>query len=236
MVCAPANQFCCGCTLNFGVGFTLLVHLVINVAILGFAVGSIFFPDRSMMADGRLDLEVFWAAFAVAGLPFIFSGVIGLLRKDEVPMRGYFFYLMLSMLVDIYFSTRAIFAASCQSLPAELKMGGAFFCGVIELIDIFVIIVFVAFQAYVVYIVWSKCEDLHAGDYPKLVDLETTGHQDYEKTLQQASHYLLRSHYDEGYGAAYGSAAATGFGSNAKIFGFRHEMQYPPPPKTYNIA
>eukprot|EP00440_Ansanella_granifera_P070715 gb/GFBE01076740.1/.p1 GENE.gb/GFBE01076740.1/~~gb/GFBE01076740.1/.p1 ORF type:complete len:234 (+),score=61.23 gb/GFBE01076740.1/:1-702(+) len=229
MVCTPASQFCCGCSLKSGAMLVLVINLFVNLFLLIRAALSIFRPDSPLAVVGDLPMQVFSAAFCLAGLPFIAFGCIGMARKDEVSLRAYYFYLLLAMVVAGYFIVEAAAATTCGSLPRDMKAGGAFFCGMIQVVSIFMCTVLLGNMIYGLYIVWSLCQDVGLNVSTKFSDLEESYGSVMAKRLHEESHYLLRSHLDEGREADTFNASMGGYGKGDKIFGHKHELQYPPP-------
>merc|ERR1719408_1081449 len=104
---------------------------------------AVLYPEMAMATLGDLSLEVFTAAFALAGLPFIAFGVLGVWQRDEVPLRSYYFYLILAAIVATVFLIDASMVVNCQSIPREFRAGGAFFCGIVEVVDVTLVAVLV---------------------------------------------------------------------------------------------
>eukprot|EP00933_Yihiella_yeosuensis_P054291 TRINITY_DN5268_c5_g1_i1.p1 TRINITY_DN5268_c5_g1~~TRINITY_DN5268_c5_g1_i1.p1 ORF type:complete len:237 (-),score=40.42 TRINITY_DN5268_c5_g1_i1:265-975(-) len=234
MVCSPATQFCCGCRIIPSTWFILGVHFLINSFIIVATMSAIFFPEHAIADLHHLGLEVFLAAYSLAGLPFILFGVLGLSRKDEVCLRGYAFYLLLSVIMAIFFIVQDAMTVSCSRMPASVKEAGAFMCGLIDITSTSTGALLSGILLYILYAVWSACEDLRTAGFPKFADLEDGFYAHQAKTLHEASHYMIRSDFDKDYGSVIGHSQS-GWGGNQRIFGNTHELQYPPPRKTFQV-
>lgn len=232
----PASQFCCGCSVLNGSILVLSVNVLVSGVLFTRAAMDIFQPSASSATMGDMPLEVFTVAFCLAGVPFIILGGLGLARKDEVTLRAYYFYLVLSVIVGGLFLMKASIESSCSSLPAELRGGGAFFCGIVEVVDVVLAVLLCCNMLYGVYIVWSLCQDFGLAGSTRFSDLEASYGAVQVKKMQEATHGLLRSLEDEGERALIGNAAGDdqramfGGQGSVKLFGYKHEVQFPPPP------
>ncbi|CAE7539387.1 unnamed protein product [Symbiodinium sp. CCMP2456] len=123
-------------------------------------------------------------------------------------------------------------------LPETAKGGNAYICGVIEVVDIIFVAILFLLLVYALYIVWSQVQDFTLGGSTKFSDLEESYGSMEAKKLLEASHNILSSHSDEGLGAVFSDlqgggggrgTTSSGFGDGTKIFGYKHELQFPPP-------
>merc|ERR1719350_731641 len=96
----PAVQFCCGCSLTFGVVFILTLNLIQNLFYIVTAVSNIILKIPIFRSDQSLTSQTFTAAFCLLGLPFILAGFWGALGKFENHLRLYLGYMVVSFLVD----------------------------------------------------------------------------------------------------------------------------------------
>ena len=239
--CIPANQFCCGCSLRFGTGLVILVNLALVVALLGRTVATLWYPEE-FPGSSSLPMQIFFAAFGLASLPFLCLGIHGLTRRDEVTLGAYSVYLLLAVGLGSYFLVELGLAMTCSSLPTDAAVG-AYICGIIEIIDIVLVSVVILLLLYFMWVVWSQCQDFALGGHAKLSDLEDTYGSLQSKRLLEASHNILQSFEDEGLGATFssfsggglngadgaGGGPVSGFGQSTKLFGFTHEVRFPPP-------
>jgi len=227
--CTPADQCCCGFSLRSGAVCILLVNAVIEAVFFVVAFMSVFYPENALASMTSASMEVFTVAFCVAGLPFLVSGAVGIYIKDEIPLRIYYFYLVLAVAIAAGFVIDVAFTSTCSSLPADLGDNSAFFCGALQVICTVLVVTTLANLVYILYIVWSLCQDFTLVGAGRLHDLEASYGSIQAKKLHEVSHYLIKSHDDEGEGATFsGSGSTGGFGQGQKLFGYKHELQFPP--------
>jgi len=230
--CTPANQFCCGCSLSFGTAFVILANIFLVGLTTVRAVGALFYPEAATVTS--LPLQIFFAAFALASLPFLCFGIHGVARKDEVTLRAYAFYLVLAVGLCIYSAVQLGISLSCSALPDGGAGGGAYVCGMIEIIDVVFVSLLVFLLLYGLYVVWSQVQDLSLGGSTKFSDLEESYGSMEAKKLLEASHNILSSMEDEGLGSMFSDSQGdkvpvSGFGDSSKLFGYSHEVRFPPP-------
>ncbi|CAJ1359053.1 unnamed protein product [Effrenium voratum] len=231
MVCAPANQFCCGCSLRWGTGLVIFVNFLLVLLFLFRAVAALFYPEE-FPGFGNMPVQVFFAAFGVASLPFLCLGIHGVVRRDEVTLSAYCVYLLLAVGVCGYCLVQLGLSLTCSSLPGDEKAVGAYLCGVIEIVDIAFVSVLLLSLLYTLYVVWSQCQDFALGGHRTFSDLEECYGSLESKRLMESSHNILQSFEDEGLGAMFGSGPSgpvSGFGKSSKLFGYKHELRFPPP-------
>lgn len=235
--CLPANQFCCGCSLRLGTSLVILANVILVALTAVRAVGALFYPEEAA-AVASLPMQIFFTAFALASLPFICFGIHGVVRKDEITLRAYNFYLVLAAGLCVYSVVELGLSLTCSRLPETAKGGNAYICGVIEVVDIIFVAILVLLLVYALYIVWSQVQDFTLGGSTKFSDLEESYGSMEAKKLLEASHNILSSHSDEGLGAVFSDlqgggggrgTTSSGFGDGTKIFGYKHELQFPPP-------
>jgi len=234
-MCLPASNFCCGCSVPYGVKSILAIHFLLNAALIAYVFIFFFASEGShgLVSSGSMILQLLLAGYALAGLPFIVSGAVGVAKKSEQYIRVYMLFLLATIAIGLAIvAWQFIFTGPCNSMGlAAAGHGQAFACGMARLGDIVVVLSLVGIQMYVLFIVWSYCEDLKASSEGGLSALSLD-----EETL--ASKRFVEDPYDaiQKFGAhmpdEYGSvmaAAKTGLGNSSRIFdGGFHEMNYPP--------
>jgi len=233
--CRPAGQFCCGCSMNFGIKFLLLMHLAINIAGILEAVNLTFFSAAGGLGGEPLGVEALLAGFALAGVPLIVAALWGVVAKCEAVIRLYLFYLFFTFAFDSYFIVKVfLLSGPCDGMPHALEAAGkAFACGVARIANGTAVGLAWAIQLYIIYIVWSYVEDMASGGGPDLSDLVVDEDAFMLKRRLEdpfSSIAGLGEHVPAEYGSVYDAAVDGGMGSSARIFnGHRHEMMYPPP-------
>eukprot|EP00397_Hematodinium_sp_SG-2012_P049571 GEMP01057221.1.p1 GENE.GEMP01057221.1~~GEMP01057221.1.p1 ORF type:complete len:238 (+),score=33.81 GEMP01057221.1:178-891(+) len=228
----PLNQFCCGCSLPFGVRAILTLHLVQSVFYITTTVSNIVLQVPTFGYDAPLATQTFNAAFALIGLPFIVIAFWGVTYKGETYIRLYMYYLLVSFTLDLgYILYYIIVVDSCSMLPSALKHhGGAFACGVARIFGLSSVLVVFAVQIYFIFTVWSFAEDLKCGGsgqgFPDLLLMK--GRKGESDPITDGLFGTGRK-ADGPYALSYGSLATPGIGGSTRLFGgTRHETEYPP--------
>lgn len=240
MVCLPATQFGCGCSVTWGVKFVMLLHLAMNAAILGSSISFLIFGMKSM-ALANYGLSSILLAYALAGVPIIVVGFNGVLYRNESQVRMYLYYMWITIVVMVAFIIKeCILSGPCQSLAGTgvfSANGEAWACGMARYVNIAIIVVSIALLGYFQHVVYSHCEDLATmGGGPELGDLVLN--KDFYKKNSQA-HSLYSSiegmaeagSTDGVVGPSWfgGMPGPTGLAGGQTIFGgTNHEMSYPP--------
>merc|ERR1719230_2276963 len=118
----PLNQFCCGCSLTFGVKLILACNLVQNVFYIATATSNIIFRVPTFGFGVNLATQTFNAAFCLLGLPFIFCAIWGVTHRLESHVRLYLFYQCISFALDMaYVVVFLVLQDACTALPTVLK-------------------------------------------------------------------------------------------------------------------
>jgi len=235
MVCRPASQFCCGCSVKFGVILILLLHLI--ECLWTTIVTAVFIMGRSvaMMAYATfsdIGVQTAFACFSLAGLPIIISALWGVYHGVETCVRLYLYYLVAAFLLDALFLTHHFFFHDdCDKLTHNIMdEGRAWACGWFRIFDLIYIGMMLAIPAYFIFIVLSYCQDMaEGGAGPDLSDLSLN----VKRKRQSASNTdATVNGLSKWYSSGYGAADSIGhLGGNHKILnGTYHDMEFPPQP------
>mmetsp|Transcript_60861 Transcript_60861/g.157918 ORF Transcript_60861/g.157918 Transcript_60861/m.157918 type:complete len:237 (+) Transcript_60861:157-867(+) len=229
----PMNQFCCGCSLSFGVMLILVFNLIINLFYVYTAFSNIILRIPTFGFNASPSTQTFNAALCLLGFPFIFSGIWGVIYRSENFLKLYFYYLLFAFALDISFLV-SFYALNdvCSMMPSFLtRHGAAFACGFMRISSTLFVIQVVIVELYCIFTVWSLCEDWATGcsgqGFPEL--LRDRGEPAMGKRRLAGGAY----HRDElvgpssvGYGSFQGAPALN---SSEKIFrGKYHETSFPP--------
>lgn len=242
MVCLPATQFCCGCTVTFGVKSILLLNLAMNVSVVALTIGYLVFGIKGM-ALGFYWVEALMLGVALAGLPIILSAFHGVLYRNEAQIRVYLYYMWFLIAVAVGFILKMfVFSGSCNSIGQVMNYGegSAWACGMTRWIRIGTTAVSLSILCYFQHVVYSYCEDLNqCGGGPDLADL-MLNKDAYSKRWQPDCTYSSiegmadladRGELWEtaiGIGSPYDKAVSSGMGGGTKLFGGRyHDLSYP---------
>lgn len=235
----PATQFCCGCSLEFGVNLILVAHLVQSVVTIAMVSASIIFDMPGMLFTFSLWKQCALAAVSLGGLPLILAALWAMRRRYEVPIRLYWWYMAFWFLIDtIYVFREFIWSGPCENVSALFdKNSQSFACGVNRMLNPSIVIMATLIQGYLLFIVFSHCEDLReSGGGPDLADLaEYSKQRQSKKYTSETDTYGILGQYihdhvpQEGDRSIYNSAGDAGYGTGRTIFGRQHEMAFPPP-------
>jgi len=118
--CHPAAQFCCGCSLSFGVKTILVLHMIQNLFYMFVPVATIVLKYTHTAAS--LTQQTVVAGFGLAGVPIIIAAFWGLRNRVEVPIRLYGFYMVLCLILDLIFILDEFYLSSpCALRPMMAK-------------------------------------------------------------------------------------------------------------------
>lgn len=234
--CRPLNQFCCGCSLESGVKFILILHFLQSLFYIVVTTSNIILKVPSYGYDVDMTTQTFNAAFALAGLPFIFIAWYGLSAKIETYVRLFLYYLLVQFALDMtYMLYYLLIVDGCSMLPSALKQhGSAFACGVSRIIMLNSVILVFAVDMYFMFAVWSYSEDLKVGakgqGLPELLLSKNPKQDQYGvvEGLLGVGEPIARA-FNKSYGAL--STQGNAVGGSSRIFGgTRHETDFPPRP------
>jgi len=177
MVCRPASQFCCGCSVSFGVKGIIFLHLLFNLFFVVLAWIHIAMRNDMLVLGlfKQMGNEVLMAGFCLAGLPLCCLGLWGALQRRETLVQLYRHYLGFCIAIDVgFFLLDYIFTNPCEHMPAVMQGGvntSAFACGVMRVAYAAETLLLIGIQMYFYHVVWSYCEDLAEGGGADLGDI-----------------------------------------------------------------
>lgn len=173
-VCRPATQFCCGCSLAFGIWLLLILNFGFNLFTVIKTAGMLCYPEYwGQMPLGGIGLQVALAGFCLAGLPIMIIAGVGMLKKNGVLIRLYLFYALACFALDmVYVVKEFVWGAPCEDMPSVLADAGkAWSCGVLRGANATIVILLTCVQAYMLFVVYSYGEDLAETGGADLADL-----------------------------------------------------------------
>mmetsp|Transcript_112672 Transcript_112672/g.218320 ORF Transcript_112672/g.218320 Transcript_112672/m.218320 type:complete len:241 (+) Transcript_112672:133-855(+) len=227
-ICRPASSFCCGCSLRFGVEAIMVVHLLQNLFLWFVPVVSLFFHVKAVTAlaseAGGLANQATVAGFGLAGIPVILIGLWGVRTKNEVPVRLYGYYFVLSFAVDlIVFIGDLSLYSPCGNSPTMAKAGSSFACGASRIANATSTGLLLGISLYCTFIVFSYAEELSLGGGNDLSDLAAAGMHK-KQSLVGANVMITTVDNAEMYGTM-----TKGISGGMPIFGAGyHETNFPP--------
>lgn len=232
------NQFCCGCSLQFGAMLILILNLVQNLFQIATVTSNVILKMPTFGYNTGLTTQTFNAAFCLLGLPFIAGAIWGVIHRLEANVRLYLYYMILTFTLDLGFIISFfVYQDFCETLPAVLKNHGqAFACGFMRIASFLFVIVSMSIELYFVFVMWSLCEDIKCGGsglpqlYAKGSDLRNRKRYN----APDLNHGLVggTTGHGETFPVAYGSFQSPGMGGSVPVFGpGYHETNYPPAQK-----
>jgi len=230
MAIKALNQFCCGCSLPFGIQFILLIHLLQNMFYIVTVSSNIIFKAATFGYNTSMETQTFNAAFCLVGLCFVASGYLGVWYKLEPHLRLFLYYSMFNFAIDLgylimYFTQED----TCALLPDVLaSRGSAFACGFTRMITIAFMVLLFIIEVYFIFTVWSYCEDLRIGGAGEGFE-DLAKFKGHAKSSHTDGLFGVGDSFDGPFPANYGSIATPGIGGSTPIFGGTvHETDYPP--------
>lgn len=229
----PLHTFCCGCTLDQGISFILIFHSFMNFFYIATTVFNIVLDVPTPGYHVSLAVQAFNCGFALAGLPFIVAGFMGVKGRNEIHLRLYLYWFLFTFCLDSVFMLIDLFQNSCKQVPLILEqVGGSFACGFMRTVGISTMATYLGICAYFWFVIWSRCEELRAGSSDAQLG----------KLLGQAIHRergMVYQHRSGLFGTgpilsaphpvSYGSIASPGMFGSARIFGGTvHDVNFPP--------
>lgn len=233
MVCLPATQCCCGCSLSVGVKIIMILHFLADAVIfLTSTMNLVFGYGNPFMVVPDQNIECAMLFYSLAGLPIIVTALYGAWCRDEVKVRFYFFYLVLTMaFLTVQVLDQLVFTDICASMPEFIADSGkAWACGVARYFRIFCVAVFLGAIGYTTFIVKSYGEDLAEGAAgPELYDLTWNKSPDVQPAYSYGSVQGLGEHVPGEFNTIFETACSDGLGGSKPIFnGKYHDIAYPP--------
>lgn len=228
----PLSQFMCGCSLEFGVKVVMGAHFMLQAARMSVGVIDIIIGAPVQLISVDYSLQCVISLIGLLGMPFIFSGFLGMATREEAYMRVYLYYCMACWLSDTCLCTWYFVINDPCTLVAgaggEVK-GSAQICGGIRMLTLATVSLFSMVTAYLIFVVWSFCESMRVGGAGDGLR-ELNAHKEVGASQREQSAGLFGT---KAYGVekpvmpvVYGSIATMGIGGGALIFGHGE------PPKT----
>lgn len=231
----PLDSFCCGCPLDMGIEITLIVHTMVSCFYIYTTFSNIILELPTLGFDVNQLTQAFNCGFAMASLPFIVSGYLGVRSQTETHLRLYLMWLVLSFCLDALFLGMLTYKDSCSSPNPQGATTASYACGAVRITDLSFTATFLSTMIYAIFIVWSRCEQLKtaSGDDP-LTGLVRNTRQAKMAEVQRAvgaaglfgTGPLL---VYEPTPVQYGSLATPTIGGGVPIFGGSlHDTNFPP--------
>lgn len=168
--CLPATQFCCGCSVSFGVKLILVLHFLGSIRLLSLGWFAVMGDDFLMASD--MTRYAFLCGYALIGLPIIVMAFWGSVQRVETLVRVYCWFSAFSILMDLICIGSSLMSDPCDKLPSDIgSLGNAYMCGAARMFDSVLMVFFVGVQMYLLHVVWSYCEDLAEGGGLDISDL-----------------------------------------------------------------
>merc|ERR1719446_289536 len=105
-----------------------------------------------------LSTQVFNCFFAIASLPFLVSGIMGVKNRSETHLRIYLYWLIITFVMDLFWMAILLTKNACARIPWFLaEQGGSWACGMMRCAAILLLLTLFSVQMYAVMIIWSYC-------------------------------------------------------------------------------
>lgn len=229
----PLVVFCCGCSVGFGVRFTLLIHSFVCMFYILTAISNVVLDYPTLGYDMSFSTQMFNLAFAIATVPFIIAGTSGVNNRIESHLRVYFGWLLFTLALDVLFIGLFIHRnVYCSSMPAFFTLyGRSFACGAQRITVTSLLVAYLVTMCYFLFVVWSLCEEIKMSSTDDVFTYLVGRAEDAE--LKKAYKAGLFGTGEESVlaiaASGYGAMAAVGYHSSIPIFGgTEHDVHFPP--------
>jgi len=148
---------------GLGVKFILLYHFLENAAFLALSLGDlVIFRSPSLRLTSKYSSRLAVAGYALLGIPLIGAALWGVARRAEKPLRCYWFYLVVSAVVNVAYTIDAVvhFLPCAAGRVPSAPEASIFQCGQPRGVVLTVLFFVVGFQLTMLYPVHTYCEDL----------------------------------------------------------------------------
>jgi len=155
----PAETFLCCLPLGAGVKLLMWPHHALTLYTVATAAENLIAGDLGATGTSQM-FETIWS---LIGVPIITAGLWGVHHRLESHVRLYWYYLVLSFFIDMYYVVDIfVLRDACVHLALEVqsRQGQAFACGVARSVSTASAVVLTLLFLYLIYIVWSWCEDV----------------------------------------------------------------------------
>jgi len=165
------SHTCCGCmSLLVGVEVICLCTLLTCISI----ISSVSSKGTLKVSTFHVSstLQVIIGSWAFIGIPITIAAGVGALYRVELPLRGFFFYLLISFFFGVGIPLYFLASGSlCDTMvtPEVQRMGSSFVCGFTDTFTFFWTLIFGVLHAYLIYVVWSAAEEIAEAPYPELM-------------------------------------------------------------------
>jgi len=155
----PAESFLCCLPLGAGVKLLMWPHQALTLYTVATAAENLIAGDLGATGTSQM-FETIWS---LVGVPIITAGLWGVYHRLEPHVRLYWYYLVLSFFIDMYYVVDIFLlrdACVHLALDVQSRQGQAFACGVARSVSTASAVVLTLVFLYLIYIVWSWCEDV----------------------------------------------------------------------------
>lgn len=117
-------------------------------------------------------LQVIAGSWAFVGIPLTISAGVAAMYRVELPLRAFFFYMLISFFfgigIPLYFLTSGSLCDTIVTNEVQ-RMGSSFVCGFTDTFTFFWTLIIGVLHGYLIYIVWSAAEEVAEAPYPELM-------------------------------------------------------------------
>lgn len=98
----------------------MLLNLAFNVAVIAGVTSHLIFDSYPGFAG--YNMEMWSLAFCLTGIPIILMAYHGILYRNEVQVRGYFFYMLICFAAVLVLTlVDLVFTPACENLPSFME-------------------------------------------------------------------------------------------------------------------
>mmetsp|Transcript_52784 Transcript_52784/g.168974 ORF Transcript_52784/g.168974 Transcript_52784/m.168974 type:complete len:256 (+) Transcript_52784:104-871(+) len=160
----PTPMGCGRPSASTGVKCILLYHLLENIVFFALSIGDlIIFRSPQLRLTSKYSSRLAVAGYAFLGAPLIAAAFWAVVHRAEKPLRCYFYYLTVSIVVNTAYTIDALvhfLPCAAGKMPSTVSHPDIFACGHPRGIMLLSLAFVVGFQFCMAYPVYTYCEDL----------------------------------------------------------------------------
>jgi len=150
-----------------GAKIVLVFHFIACCFLVASAISTHIFFRQSLTSSLGFGTQMLIAGYGLSGILLTISGLYGVAARVESAVRIYFWFLLLTFLVDtaklcFELLVKQDACSGAGSDNSSHHLGGAALCGVLQIGSYFIIAGVIILECYILWVVWSLCEDIRA--------------------------------------------------------------------------
>jgi len=162
----PLTMFCCGFAPATGVYIVMACHFLLCLAQLVAVCSNVIWETTLLFEFDSKPLAIFIAGFTLVGLLLVSCAIYGMIKRIEVTLRCYLYYLFLCFAIETSILVYTCLWKDVCELEAftdfaDGDAGESFMCGIARISSYLLVAVIVSLEVYVLFLVWSMAETIH---------------------------------------------------------------------------